>query len=409
MRIFCAIRHSANPNFYYGDLWARNFCVALREMGHDVVEAETDLLPASHFMQIASGFTPEELETRARITSGLLGELRIAHRHAPVDLFLSYFYNCHFDPAGFDDVRSLGIPSVNFYCNSLYQFDLVAAVAAKADFAWHSEKNARPLYLSAGANPIWIQMGADPQTYRPIPDLPRLRSACFVGQRYADRDRLVAALIRASVPVELYGSGWGTADESVRSALPEVPTGETVYLGRKRLSPGSWQSYVQVARRNMRRGFIPGILRSMRQIQYRRETRNLMPLFAANARGRAEEISAVFARHEICLNFSNVWDDGQAGTRLIPHVRLRDFEGPMCRTCYITGHTEEIAEFYEIGREIETYASSEELVDKVRFYLNHSAAAEKLREAGYRRAVTDHTWQQRFQELFRRIGVQRGN
>jgi len=71
---------------------------------------------------------------------------------------------------------------------------------------------------------------------------------------------------------------------------------------------------------------------------------------------------------------------------LIPHVRLRDFEGPMCRACYLTGHTDEIAEFYEIGKEIETYRSVEELVDKTKFYLNSPNSAERLRAAGYERA-----------------------
>ena len=253
MRIFCAIRHSANPRLYYGDLWSKNFCTTLREMGHDVVEAQTDLLAASHFMQIAGDFTPEELETRARITSDIVDELRGAHRQTPVDLFLSYFYNSHFDPAGFDDIRRLGIPSVNFYCNSLYQFGLVSAIAAKADFAWHAEKDARQLYLNVGGNPIWVQMGAHPATYHPVPEMHRLPSACFVGQRYADRDRLVAALIRASVPLELYGAGWGGSKSGEHSPMPSAPS-DPVYLGRKRLTPGSWQSYMDLVRRNVRRG-----------------------------------------------------------------------------------------------------------------------------------------------------------
>lgn len=409
MRIFCAIRHSLDPQFYYGGLWSGNFFPALREMGHDVIESVTDLLPASRFMQIPGKFTPEEMETRRRITSRILEEIRAAHRSAPIDLFLSYFYNSHFDPAGFDEIRRLGIPSVNYYCNSIYQFDLVAAVAANADFAWHTERDARSAYLSAGANPVWVQMGAHPATYHPIPDVPRSPTACFLGQRYADRDRLAAALIRASVPLELYGSGWGSDDEVAHSSQAKRAHPETVYLGRRQPSPESWQSYLEAARRNLDRGLIRGMFRSFSQLRYGWETRHLMPLLAANAKGRAAEISSVFARHEVCLNFSNVWADGRVGACLIPHVRLRDFEGPMCRTCYLTGHNDEIAEFYDIGREIDTYRSPEELIDKVRFYLGHADAAEKLREAGYRRAVTDHTWQRRFEELFRKVGLRNAN
>ena len=57
----------------------------------------------------------------------------------------------------------------------------------------------------------------------------------------------------------------------------------------------------------------------------------------------------------------------------------------MCRTCYLTGHTEEITEFYKVGQEIDTYRTPAELVDKAQFYLANPDAAEKLREAGFRR------------------------
>jgi spore maturation protein CgeB len=113
----------------------------------------------------------------------------------------------------------------------------------------------------------------------------------------------------------------------------------------------------------------------------------------------------VFAGFEVVLNFSNVWADGRPGTALVPHVRLRDFEAPMCRVCYLTGYTEEIAEFYELGREIDTYKTPDELVDKCRFYLGNTAAAERLRDAGFLRARRDHTWGRRFEQLFAAIGL----
>ena len=117
------------------------------------------------------------------------------------------------------------------------------------------------------------------------------------------------------------------------------------------------------------------------------------------------QISQTFGRYEVVLNFSNVWADGRPGSKLIPHVRLRDFEAPMCRTCYLTGHTEEITGFYEIGKEIDTYRNSEELIEKTKFYLSYPNEAEKLRAAGYERARRDHTWTKRFQQLFHKIGL----
>jgi spore maturation protein CgeB len=133
----------------------------------------------------------------------------------------------------------------------------------------------------------------------------------------------------------------------------------------------------------------------------------LTPQFEAYARGAVsfDRQADIFSQCEVCLNFSNVWADGRPGSVLIPHVRLRDFEVPMCRSCYLTGHSDEIEEFYDIGREIETYRTKEELVSKVRFYLANQRAAEQLREAGYRRARRDHTWVRRFDQLFQAIGV----
>jgi spore maturation protein CgeB len=403
MRIFCAVRHANDPKNYYGGLWSGNFYPALRRLGHEIVESRTDLLRTSRFMHVGSRFTPRELEARAQTTEQILNEVRAEHRVAPVHLFLSYFYNAHFEPAGFDELRQIGIPSVNFYCNSIYQFDLVAAIAAEADFSWYTERGAWDLYRSLGSNPVWVQMGADPDVCRSVTGPARQAKACFIGQRYADRDRWIAALLRAEVPLDIYGSGWSAPNTTVR---PRPLPHEDVYLERKHHRPGSAASYADALRETFaREGLLGGIARLGKQRRYRRETRELSPLIAANARGWVEDIGKTFAAYEVCLNFSNVWADGRPGSPLIPHVRLRDFEAPMCRTCYLTGHTDEIMAFYEVGHEIDTYRTPAELVDKARFYLAHPALAEKLREAGYRRALRDHTWVQRFRELFQKIGM----
>lgn len=401
MRVFTAVRHAADPRRFYGGLWSANFYPALRELGHEIVESQTDLAPTSRFMGIADGFTDEELIARTETTQRVLEEVRVAQRSGPVHLFLSYFYNAHFDPAGFDELRRLGVPSVNFYCNSIYQFPLVAAIAAKADVSWHPERDARASYLAVGARPVWVQMGADPTLCHPVPGIARRPRACFVGQRYADRDRLAAALLRAGLPVDLYGAGWGGG-----TSATEAEEEPAVYLGREQLRAGSARAYWRVAAAEMRSaGVARGLSRMALQWRYRSETTALSPLLSGAAQGRSAALCDTFAKYEIVLNFSNVWADGRPGSTLVPHVRLRDFEGPMSRTCYLTGHSDEVTAFYDVGREIDTYQAAEELADKVRYYLAHPSAAEALREAGHRRALRDHTWRRRFEELVSKIGV----
>ena len=126
-------------------------------------------------MHIASDFRPEETAERSRTTERILDEVRTAHREQPIDLFLSYFYNAHFDPIGFDELRRLGIPTLNFYCNSIYQFEYVAAIAAGPIFGGGGGGGGgRPaiitLRLARGRS--GVQMGTDPEIYHLIENVP---------------------------------------------------------------------------------------------------------------------------------------------------------------------------------------------------------------------------------------------
>ncbi len=406
MIIFTAIRHSIDPNFYYGNLWTNNFYPALQQLGHEIVESQVDLISASRFMQIPSNFTQEEQKIRDTITQKIVDEVCQEHKQKHIDIFLSYFYNAHFNPEGFEEIHRLGITTVNFYCNSTYQFELVAEIAAKVNVSWHPEKGARSVYLKVGANPVWVQLGADPELYHPVSGITRQTKACFVGQRYADRDRYLAQLMANQVPVDIYGSGWVSQEvhPQLRRTLHKYE--DLVSLGRLSPKPGSLMSYTLVIWQNLKQqGIVAGIYRTLSQLHYRHHSHQLVSLLASAYCGFAENMSHTFAQYEVVLNFSNVWADGRPGSTLIPHVRLRDFEAPMCRTCYLTGYTDEIAEFYELGKEIDTYRSSDELVDKTKFYLSHPSQADQLREAGYQRARCDHTWRKRFEQLLRQISL----
>jgi spore maturation protein CgeB len=72
---------------------------------------------------------------------------------------------------------------------------------------------------------------------------------------------------------------------------------------------------------------------------------------------------------------------------------------------YVTEQQPELAEYFEPGSEVLAYADRDDLLDRVRYCLAHPEHAERIRRAGYLRARREHTWQHRFTQLFRALGL----
>ena len=112
----------------------------------------------------------------------------------------------------------------------------------------------------------------------------------------------------------------------------------------------------------------------------------------------------MYSRSRINLGFSTCGDTHLGADRIV-QIRLRDFEVPMSGGFYLVEHLDELREFFEFGREIETYRSREEMLDKIRFYLAHDEERDRIRQAGRARCLRDHTWQRRFATAFEQMGL----
>jgi spore maturation protein CgeB len=111
----------------------------------------------------------------------------------------------------------------------------------------------------------------------------------------------------------------------------------------------------------------------------------------------------MYSRAKITLGFSAV-GDARPGTERLVQVRLRDFEAPMSGAFYLVEYIPELEEFFEPGKEIACYTDPEDLVAKARYYLEHDDEREKIRQAGYKRAVSEHTWQKRLEKSLIAMG-----
>ncbi len=113
-----------------------------------------------------------------------------------------------------------------------------------------------------------------------------------------------------------------------------------------------------------------------------------------------EEMVKMYSRSRINLGFGGV-----AGHDDTYCLKGRDFEIPMSGGLYVTESCAELGTFFRPGEEVVTYDGFDDLVGKIRHLLAHPEEAERIRRAGFERARSEHTWEMRFETVFRLMGV----
>ncbi|MDO9565361.1 MAG: glycosyltransferase [Candidatus Desulfaltia sp.] len=113
-----------------------------------------------------------------------------------------------------------------------------------------------------------------------------------------------------------------------------------------------------------------------------------------------EDMIRMYSKSKINLGFSGV-----AGHQDTYCLKGRDFEITMSGGLYLTEHNLELEKVYNIGKEIITYTSFDNLVVKIRYFLSNPEKAEAIRKKGVQRAHTEHTWEMRFEKIFTLMGL----
>ncbi|MCL5998017.1 MAG: glycosyltransferase, partial [Chloroflexi bacterium] len=278
------------------------------------------------------------------------------------------------------------LAACNFSCNNIHQFDLVDELSPHFDYNLHAERDAREKFLAIGARPIWWQMASNPKYFKPM-DLPRDIAASFVGANYALRTRYIAHLLENGIDAHAYGPGWISGDLNPRRAAVKrywfifrAATARTPHMQ-------AWASA------------------KLAELDFRRDLSSRFPK-NVHAPISDEALIALYSRSHISLGFLEVYAGHDPSRPVLQHLHLREFEAPMSGALYCTGYADELAEFYELDKEVLVYHNQHELLDKVRYYLAHPDEAEQIRRAGQARALRDHTYHRRYQVLFRQLGLE---
>ena len=190
-------------------------------------------------------------------------------------------------------------------------------------------------------------------------DLPKKYYVSFVGKYHPHRAWYLRQLKRAGIAVQIWGTGWGT----------------------ERLSQDEMVNVFNQSRIN---------LNLSNCISW--DVRYLLTL----DRPVKETLRAWRGAFRALR---------QPDSKVREQVKGRHFEINACGGFQLSYYVEGLERHYEIGSEIVLYSSPEELVEKVRYYLEHEDEREAIAQRGYARTLRDHAMEQRFRRLFEQIGL----
>ncbi len=78
---------------------------------------------------------------------------------------------------------------------------------------------------------------------------------------------------------------------------------------------------------------------------------------------------------------------------------MRMYDSTAMGALLITDDKSNMSEFFEVGKEVITYKSPTDLINKIKYYLSHPKEREKIAKEGQKRTLKDHTYEVRMREL----------
>jgi spore maturation protein CgeB len=105
------------------------------------------------------------------------------------------------------------------------------------------------------------------------------------------------------------------------------------------------------------------------------------------------DMYALLRRSQITLNHHG---------DVLPYANnMRMYEATGMGCLLVTDYKDNLGEIFEPEKEVVTYRSAEECVDKLRFYLDdrHAAARNAIMAAGHRRTLSEHNYDARMRRL----------
>lgn len=282
------------------------------------------------------------------------------------DLFFSFMYTDEFYPKILDEIKQK-TTSVAWFSDDSWRFwSYSRHWASHFSFAITTYSWMPKLYKKYNQpNTIRSQWGANISTYKPVitTNIEERPEVTFVGGYSKPRVKIITALKKAGVPVEVFGGGWP---------------------GVRRVSDEEMIKLFGFSKISLALNPSPGFFNkdSLGRIVARRSIDKIVPDF------------------HLTSNIKSWMNRG------IPQIKGRHFEIPACGGFLLTSAADDLENFYEPNKEMVLYSGIDDYINKIKYYISHNEEREAIARAGYERTIREHTYEKRFEDIFRQLGFQ---
>ena len=277
-------------------------------------------------------------------------ELVETARELRPDLVLFFLFEREIAPRTIEAVRSAGsTTTMNWFADDHWRFDDFSRRYAPAlDWVVTTDHDAVARYEALGHRGVILsQWACNTHAYKPTGS-PLAHDVSFVGQPHGNRRAVVEGLASAGIEVRCFGRGW-PGGRIEHDAMVEIFATSRLNL-------------------NLSNSSTPptGVVHRVRA------------LLGRAPRSRAPRPS---------------------------QIKGRTFEVPGCGGFLLTDRVPHLEHYFEPGREIGTYDTESDLLEQITYWLEHEEERAAVAEAGYARVLAEHTYDHRFREIFKRVGL----
>jgi hypothetical protein len=354
-------------------------------MGHHVSEFR-------YGTAVGEFYGSERHEERQRKNDDLIDQVNRALRHEGLDLIFCYVYDDFLTVSCAQELARFGIPKVNFNVDMTNQWYRQIRTAKYFDAILCAHQIHMEDMRRYGASPVYFPMAArvllssDPVNFVPAGPI------TFLGSSMPYREHLLSLLQEKGFPLAVYGRYWRENTHASAERSLEKTLHDAMYYAWPRLRSEGISSLVRVLSEHVR-------VKKNQTLRHRK-----LPMEILKDTLPDNALESFFRNSQINLGFTRMVGDDPFSPGL-NQIKLRDFEVPAAGGFYLVERAPDYEELFVLGREVEVWSSVEELADKLRFYLPRPTDRRRIAEAGQRRALAEHTWAHRFQNLFRILGI----